>query len=83
MVPIKLDEFVSQFVKGNPGESKKTIRKQLNAAVEAKQNGARCIHCGNIIWAIGSAVIGWNGCFTCITGETNSSDDYEIDTVFG
>lgn len=81
MVPIELEEFLNQFLNGNPGENKKDIRKKLVAAVETKQNGAACINCGNPIWAIGSAVSEWNGCFTCITGESDSSGDYEIDTV--
>lgn len=81
MVPIRLDEFLNQLVKVNSGENKRAIRQKLMAIVEDKQNGATCIQCGNPIWAIGSAVVGWNGCFTCITGEANSSDDYEIDVV--
>lgn len=81
MMPIELEKFLSQFVTDNPGENDKDIRDKLIAAVEAKRNGATCINCGNPIWAIGSAIAEWNGCFSCITGEANSSDDYEIDKV--
>jgi hypothetical protein len=30
-----------------------------------------------ILWAIGSAIGGFDGCFTCITGENDDSGDYE------
>ena len=30
------------------------------------------------IWAIGSAIGDFDGCFTCITGEGDDSGDYEI-----
>ena len=56
------------------GKVKETI-------AEAKKSGVKCSNCGRPIWAIGSALEGWDGCFTCITGESNSSEDYEIDTV--
>ncbi len=37
--------------------------------------------CGQPIWAIGSATVDWDGCFTCITGEADESEDYEIESV--
>lgn len=40
------------------------------------QAGARC-DCGEPIWVIGSAETG-HMCFTCITGEADPSEDYEI-----
>jgi hypothetical protein len=81
VVPIKLEKFVKDFITTNPSENKQDIRRSLRAAVKAKQSGSHCMQCGDVIWAIGSAVCGWNGCFTCITGEADSSVDYEIDTV--
>ena len=33
------------------------------------------------MWAAGTAIVGWNGCFNCITGESDNSEDYEIDSV--
>ncbi|MGE4541145.1 MAG: hypothetical protein AB7D35_07780, partial [Bacteroidales bacterium] len=36
--------------------------------------------CGNDIWVIGSASVG-NSCFTCITGESYPTDDYEIESA--
>ena len=81
MEPISVDEFVKSFLKNNKGEKEADIRLKLKRAIAAKQSGATCISCGQLIWAIGSAIVEWNGCFTCITGEADSSEDYEIDTV--
>jgi hypothetical protein len=67
--------------KSNPGKDMETVRKDLEKSVLNKKKGTACIHCGSPIWAIGSALIGWNGCFTCITGETDNSEDYEIDSA--
>jgi hypothetical protein len=46
---------------------------------KAKKNGAVCTICENPIWTARSAVVGWNGCFTCISGEADDSEDYEIE----
>ncbi|MCQ6282964.1 hypothetical protein JN080_28260 [Bacillus sp. EB600] len=81
MVSISINEFAKSYVKTNKGESLQEIKKKLDAAVENKKSGAACISFGSPIWAIGSAIVGWNGCFTCITSETDSSEDYEIDVV--
>ena len=43
----------------------------------AFRSGLKC-KCGQPIWVIGSAEVGF-GCFTCITGETYSSGDYELE----
>jgi len=50
----------------------------LEDTLRAYKQGARC-DCGNPIWVIGSAFSGFDGCFTCITGEACPEDDYEID----
>lgn len=34
---------------------------------------------GNPIWAAGSAITGTPMCFTYMTGETDDSEDYEIE----
>lgn len=49
----------------------------LIKALKDFRNGIKC-ECGNDLWVIGSAFIG-NSCFTCITGDSFRSDDYEID----
>ena len=79
--PTTIDEFVKSYNKSNPSEKNSNIRAVLIETVQAKKDGAKCSQCGQPIWAIGSAAIGWNGCFTCITGEADCSEDYEIDSV--
>lgn len=80
-VPITIDEFVKTHKANTPSEKNSNIRAVLIETVKAKKDGATCNQCGNPIWAIGSAVVGWNGCFTCISGETDNSEDYEINSV--
>lgn len=80
MVPISIEEYVELHLKSNKDESKEALVKRLKDAVERKKSGAKCQICGQPIWAIGSA-IAFEGCFTCITGETDDSEDYEIDEV--
>ena len=92
-VPIRMDEFIKLYRKSNPrgrpdefisllrvhpSTSRSSLRQATRSVADARQ-GARC-HCGALIWAIGSAVVG-NACFTCITGEADPSSDYEIDEV--
>lgn len=79
--PISIDEFIKCHIKNNPEENIKDLRCSLSQAAEAKKNGCTCMNCGQPIWAVGTAVVGWNGCFTCITGEADNSEDYEIDSV--
>jgi hypothetical protein len=79
--PISIDAYLQSHKKNNPGENIGDLRKALIATVKSKKEGAVCHQCGQPIWAIGTAVVGWNGCFTCITGEADPSDDYEIDSV--
>jgi hypothetical protein len=39
-----------------------------------------CIVCGNTpIWAACSCIVEWAGCFSCITGESDASEDYEVE----
>ncbi len=78
-LPIMIDKYVEKHLKSNPTENKKDLRNRLNSALLAYKNGERCT-CGNDLWVIGSATVG-NSCFTCITGESNPTDDYEIDTA--
>ncbi len=77
-IPISLDEYVKLHLKNNPGTSQAEVTDSLEGALRAYKQGARC-NCGNPIWVIGSAFSGFDGCFTCITGEAYPEDDYEID----
>ena len=74
--PISIDEYVVLHLKNNPEEKEAVLRKNLNAALEAYENGTKC-SCGEDIWVIGSAAVG-NACFTCITGESKPTGDYEL-----
>lgn len=81
MIPISRADFLKQYKKNNPSENREEMRKALNAAVKSKKRGTVCHQCKQPIWAIGTAVAGWNSCFACLTGEGDSSKDYEIEDV--
>jgi len=76
---ISLEKYIALHLKQNPAESRVNIEKALNSALNDYQSGIKC-SCGDDIWVIGSAFVG-NGCFTCITGESVPTDDYELDSV--
>jgi hypothetical protein len=75
--PIKLRDYVRKHVKNNPGTNEREYTARLEAALAAYKAGAVCSNCGQPIWVIGSAEVG-HMCFTCITGEADPSEDYEI-----
>lgn len=79
MVPISIEEFIKKIKKENMDI--KETRESILAAAERKEQGAKCIVCGQKIWAIGSGITGSDMCFTCTTGESDPSEDYELDTV--
>lgn len=81
MVPISIEKLIEQMAKSNKGLNKKETKKSILEASERKMNGAKCIQCGQPIWAIGSGVTGTDMCFTCNTGEADDSEDYELDSV--
>jgi len=74
---ISIDKYVELHLKNNPSENKADLKKRIRSALKDYADGVKC-SCGNDIWVIGSAALG-NGCFTCITGESMPTDDYEID----
>jgi hypothetical protein len=73
---ISINEFVAQTIKSNPDLKAVDLKKDLEEFKKRKSQGELC-DCGNPIWIISSAITG-KGCFTCITGESDCSDDYEI-----
>lgn len=75
-VAISIDKFLEKYKRNNPKEDLKNLRTRLEHFKKLKQKGEEC-NCGNPIWIIDSAIAG-KGCFTCITGESDCSDDYEI-----
>ena len=78
-IGISIDNYIKKHLKNNPSANKKELRKRLLAAMEADRNGVKC-SCGNDIWVVGSASVG-NSCLTCITGDSRSNGNYEIDLV--
>lgn len=78
-IPISINAYIKKHLKNNPSENEKDLRKRLNSALSDYKKGIKC-SCGNDIWVIGSASVG-NSCFTCITGESYPTDDYEIESA--
>ena len=79
MVPIKIKEFANKYVETNKDEKLEDVIKRLEESLERKNSGVKCSYCGSSpIWALGSALGGFEGCFTCITCETDDSSDYEV-----
>lgn len=74
---VSIDSFIEMQIKANSKTDAKQLRKDLIHFQQLKSEGTKC-NCGNDIWTIGSAISG-KGCFTCITMETDCSDDYEIE----
>ena len=75
--PISIDEFVRLSVEDDPAADADSLRAELEEALEARKNGARC-ECGKPIWVIGSAFAG-PICYSCLTGNEAPANDYEID----
>lgn len=78
-IPISVDGYVKKYIENNPLEDEKEFRNKLSNALRSFHRGVKC-SCGNDIWVIGSAYVG-NRCFSCITGESAPSDDYEIESA--
>jgi hypothetical protein len=78
-VPISIAEYIPLHMKSNPGEPRAALEAALRESLEAAKSG-ECCDCGEPIWALGSAIAG-RGCFTCITGESSPTGDYEITAV--
>lgn len=64
MVPITIKKFADMVIENNEGYNRKELIQTLQATLDAKNNGAKCIICGQPIWAAGSAITGTNMCFT-------------------
>lgn len=80
MIPIPVKEFVKQTVKVNPTEDAVSLTAACNEMLQLKRSGKTCMNCGTTpIWAAGSAVTGITMCFTCMTGDADDSEDYEIE----
>ena len=79
MVPIKIQEFAKKYIETNKDEKLDDVIKRLKESLKRKNSGAKCSSCkSSPIWALGSALGGFEGCFKCITCETDDSSDYEV-----
>lgn len=77
--PVRLDQFVTQYVRKNQDADGDAVRAAVEDALAAWRQGVRCA-CGNPLWVAGSAVAGY-GCFSCITGSIEPNGDPEIDAA--
>ena len=75
---ITIKKYAKKHIESNPGSTIDDVKESLQAAVERQRDGASCAVCEQPIWALGSAFSGFDGCFTCITGESDDSGDYEV-----
>src|SRR5688500_13829677 len=75
-VPIEVDDYVRLHLRINPDESAEGVAMRLRSTLPDFRAGALCA-CGARICVIGSAQTG-RACFTCIAGEANAAEDYEI-----
>lgn len=82
MIPISIADFVKQTVDTNSDLDAAELTDSCKDMLRRKRNGAACLTCGNApIWAAGSAVTGIAMCFTCMTGDFDDSEDYEIESL--
>lgn len=79
MIKVSIDEYERIVTAANKRLDGQQVRQWLKLALEAKKDGVICIRCGSPIWAAGSAITGRYMCFSCLTGERNDTDDYEIE----
>ena len=78
MIKISVEKFAKLHIEKNREEKFNEVKSNLKKALDRKKAGAVCVNCGEPIWAIGSAIVGFDGCFTCIAGESDHSQDYEV-----
>jgi hypothetical protein len=77
--PISKQEYVALHLMNNPSTNEAELRNNLDNTLTDFNNRIKC-SCGKDIWVIGSASLG-NGCYSCLTGETLPTDNYELDSV--
>ena len=78
-VPVRINQFVKQYLRNNKDADGDTVRADVEDALAAWRQGVRCA-CGKPLWVAGSAVAGY-GCFSCITGTAEPDGDPEIDAA--
>ncbi|QOR64600.1 hypothetical protein IM538_12020 [Cytobacillus suaedae] len=80
MIPISIDELLERMSKENSALNKQDMKNRILFFAERKKKGVRCL-CGQSIWAIGSALSGFDMCFQCLMGEEDNTQDFELDIV--
>lgn len=78
MINVSIEEYADIVANANSRLERERVVEWLKQSLESKKNGAICIRCGKPIWAAGSAITGRYMCFSCLTGERNDTDDYEV-----
>ena len=78
MIPISIEDLLKKMAKDNKAFNMEDTKARLLIAVERKKKGARCL-CGQSIWAVGSALSGFDMCYPCLMGKDDDSLDYELD----
>lgn len=78
MIPITIEEFSEKYIEWNEEEKLEEVKMRFKSVLIRKLDGGKCQVCGSPIWAYGSALSEFDGCFTCITGENDDSEDYEF-----
>lgn len=76
---ISIEDYTDRIIEKDPTRSRQKVEDTLILALGAHSLGHKC-ECGNDIWVLGS-LIKENTCFTCITGETDTTGVLEIDKV--
>jgi hypothetical protein len=75
---ISLDDYIELYRDERSDEELLELRSDLAHYRQLHFAGTKCDVCDGEIWIIGSAACGWPGCFPCIAGEADASEDYEI-----
>ena len=78
MIPISIEEFTGKYIEWNPEENAAAVKLHFESVLKRKLSGAKCPVCGAPIWALGSALSKFDGCFACITKEHDNSRDLEF-----
>ena len=76
--PIPKVDLAKKLHKENPQIAVVEWIKKLSDAEDLKNRLAKC-QCGAPIWIVGTALLGSPMCFTCITGNVDSTDDFELE----
>ena len=55
----------------HPGFERDMFKERLLAAIKSVQQGLTCDCCGSPIWMVGTALLGWRGCYACMEGRNS------------